>query len=254
MANPVWPGKDSAQRHDEAHKDGFLGVLMLDTAFKLPPGDVGAEESYDIPVRILRVPRAEALDVVRAGAPLERIVDGFITAARQLEAEGAFGLITSCGFLVRAQAQIAAAVRIPVIASALTLGPLARAASGGARLGVMTADARALDEQAIIAAGLSPREVVIEGLENEPIWRRTILAPKARQSTEFDQEELAAVIVARARRLQKAAPDLGAVLLECANLPPYAAEIRDATGLPVWNILDAAALLYRGSFPTRFRR
>ncbi|MCB2137956.1 MAG: aspartate/glutamate racemase family protein, partial [Rhodobacteraceae bacterium] len=41
-----------------------------------------------------------------------------------------------------------------------------------------------------------------------------------------------------ARALQAAHPDLGAIVLECTNMIPYAADIRRATGLPVFSILS----------------
>ena len=36
--------------------------------------------------------------------------------------------------------------------------------------------------------------------------------------------------------LVSANPDLGALVLECTNMVPYAADIRAATGLPVFSI------------------
>jgi hypothetical protein len=30
-------------------------------------------------------------------------------------------------------------------------------------------------------------------------------------------------------------PEIGALLLECSDMPPYAKQIQDATGLPVWD-------------------
>ncbi len=46
--------------------------------------------------------------------------------------------------------------------------------------------------------------------------------------------------VAAARRLVATHPDLGAIVLECANMPPYRAAVAEAIGLPVF---DAASLV-----------
>jgi Asp/Glu/hydantoin racemase len=46
--------------------------------------------------------------------------------------------------------------------------------------------------------------------------------------------------VAAARRLIGAHHDVGAVVLECANMPPYRAAVEAAVGMPVF---DAAQLV-----------
>ncbi len=43
-------------------------------------------------------------------------------------------------------------------------------------------------------------------------------------------------LIEAGRELAQANPDLGAILLECTNMVPYAADINRATGLPVFSI------------------
>jgi Asp/Glu/hydantoin racemase len=38
-------------------------------------------------------------------------------------------------------------------------------------------------------------------------------------------------------RLVRDNPDVGAILLECTNMPPYSAAIQEATGLPVFDVI-----------------
>lgn len=223
---------------------GFIGVLMLDTAFPRITGDVGNPASYPMPVRLHVVAGADVPRIVRGAAPDPALVEGFIAGARVLEAAGAVGIVTSCGFLVHVQAALAASVRVPVMASALSLGPMIRVISGGRRLGVLTADASALNAEALAVAGLAAADVSVAGLEDAPVWQQLILASKAEQAQQLNPTEIGDLAVARALALQTAHPDLGAILLECGNLPPYAARIRAATGLPVWHILDAARLIW----------
>ena len=63
---------------------------------------------------------------------------------------------------------------------------------------------------------------------------------------------MAADVVAAARRLVEGYRDVGAVVLECANMPPYSNAVRDATGLPVH---DAADLVrwFHAALPRRPR-
>ncbi len=51
---------------------------------------------------------------------------------------------------------------------------------------------------------------------------------------DFDKVEAEAVAVAR--DLVVLHPDVRALLLECTDLPPYAAAMQDAVGLPIFDI------------------
>lgn len=232
---------------------GHLGVLMLDTAFPRIAGDAGNPASYDHPVRFHVVRGADVPRVVRDAPPDPALVAAFVAGARALEAGGAWGIVTSCGFLGHAQEALARAVRIPVVASALSLGPVARAMTGGRPLGLLTADARALTPGLLRACGLDPRDVRVAGLEGEGAWRRLILAPKAAQARVMDAGEIGTLVEEAARALVARAPGIGAIVLECANLPPYEARIRRATGRPVFHILHAAAMLHPHVFATMGR-
>ncbi len=221
---------------------GFIGVLMLDTAFERVPGDAGHMGSYHMPARARVVAKAGSLDVVRNGLPSPDLIAGFCTAARALEAEGAVAITSTCGFLVTVQDQIAAAVRVPVMVSALSLFGLLRTAYGGRPIGILTASAPSLGALAHQAAGIAPGQARIMGMEDCAAFARAILVPKADQ-TRIDQAAIEAAVVAKTQALLRTTPDLAAFLLECGNLPPYAAAIRAATGRPVYSVLTAVRML-----------
>ena len=46
--------------------------------------------------------------------------------------------------------------------------------------------------------------------------------------------------------------NIGAIVLECTNMVPYAADIRKLTGLPVFSIYTHVAWLQSGLLPRRF--
>ncbi len=221
-----------------------IGVLMLDTAFPRILGDVGNPASYDIPVRFHIITGADVPDIVSAKPPPDALIAQFISGAQALEASGAIAIITSCGFLAHAQTALAQAVNIPIMASALSLGPLVHSMTGGRRLGILTADSRALTPALLAMAGITPDHVAIAGMEGSEDWRRLILSTKDTQSQDIDPDAIGAAAEDAARRLTATNPDLGALLLECTNLPPYADRLRVATGLPVFHILHAACLLW----------
>jgi hypothetical protein len=41
-------------------------------------------------------------------------------------------------------------------------------------------------------------------------------------------------------------PDVGAVVLECTNMPPYTADIQRETGRPVFDIVSLVRLVHGG--------
>lgn len=224
----------------------FIGVLMLDTAFPRIPGDAGNLSSYPFPVKRRIVPGAGSTDIVSSNRPDPALVAKFVAAARALEKEGAVGIVSTCGFLIHIQQVLAQAVRIPVMVSALSLHVTLSTALGGRPIGILTASADSLLRGGLQSAGIDPRTVSVAGLQDCAAFAGAILSAKADQPQTLDTDAIKAHCVARTRQMVSDRPDIGAILLECGNLPPYAEAIRTATKRPVFGILDAASLLWSG--------
>lgn len=220
----------------------FIGILSLDTRFPRIPGDAGNVASYHLPAQIRVVPGAGSPDIVRDGRPAPDLVARFIAAAQALEAEGAVLITSTCGFLISVQEEIARAVRCPVLLSGLALVPVVRAMTGGRPVGILTASRPSLGPAALAAAGCTPDQVHIAGLEGDPVFAATFLAAKSAQSETLDPVQIAASVCAAGRALITDHPGIGAIVLECGNLPPYAAALHAATGRPVFSILDGARM------------
>src|SRR5438309_2322685 len=47
-----------------------------------------------------------------------------------------------------------------------------------------------------------------------------------------------------ARRMLAAHPEIGALVLECTNMPPYRADLQAATGLPVFDITTLVRMVH----------
>src|SRR5689334_14011510 len=115
----------------------MLGVLVLETSFPRIRGDIGAADTFDFPVRLARVQGASVDRVVheRNDALLAKFVD----AANGLANDGCAGIVTTCGFLVRWQDALAAAIDVPVLTSPLLLLPLvSRTMPRHRKVGVVT--------------------------------------------------------------------------------------------------------------------
>jgi Asp/Glu/hydantoin racemase len=220
---------------------GFtIGVLMLDTRFPRIPGDMGNATSFPFPVRYHRVAGADPDLVVRRGA--EGLLPAFVDGARELEREGVGAITTNCGFLVKYQAELAAAVRVPVLTSSLLLVPLVhRMLPVGQRVGIMTVNAATLTRAHLTGAGIaSDVPLAVIGMETEKEFTRVLLDNELELDIDLAREEHVRV----ARRLVGEHPDVGAIVLECTNMPPYAADIQRETGRPVFDIRSLVTMVH----------
>ena len=223
---------------------GFaVGILVLDTRFPRIPGDIGNAGTFDFPVLYHRVRGASADRVVRRGD--RELLPSFIDGARALEREGVRAITTSCGFLARFQRELAAAVSVPVFTSSLMLVPLVhRMLPAGRAVGIMTVDAAALGAEHFEGAGITPgMPVVVAGLETAKEFTRVLLEDAVTLDVEAARREHVAV----AGRMLALHREIGAIVLECTNMPPYAADVQAATGLPVFDITSLIRLVHAAS-------
>lgn len=216
-----------------------LGILSLDTAFPRILGDVGNPASYPFPAEVRIVPGADSPLVVQDGDLSPDLLQRFIKAAVSLERDGASAIISTCGFLVTAQAAISRSVAVPVMLSSLLLHHRIQKDHPG-KVGILTASSAALGHRSLAAANIAPDAVCLRGLDHIPLFRETFLATRSQQRQSFDRDAMEAKIVEAAKDLKAQNPKMEALLLECGNLPPYANAIQQATGLPTYHLVDAA--------------
>ncbi len=208
----------------------MLGVLMLQSRFPRPVGDIGHAQTFELPVLRRVVAGATPARVVRNTNPVA--LRPFVAAAHQLVAEGCTAITTSCGFLALWQRELQAALApVPVWTSSL----LQLAELPGRRCGVITIEAASLTPAHFIAVGADP-DTPVEGITPGSALHRTLL----QDLPELDAADAQAQLLAAAARLRARHPALDTLVLECTNLPPYAAALRRTTGLLV---LDAVTLL-----------
>jgi hypothetical protein len=211
-----------------------LGVLMLDTLFPRPKGDVGHAETFGVPMHYDIFKGVWPVKVVACASSLHqaRLVPGFQHMVRLMQARGVQAVTTSCGFLVLLQKELQSVVKIPVVTSSLLQLPAALAKER--QVGVLTISASALGKEHLRAAGVPKdrlNDVFIQGMPRESHFAIQILS---NQST-LDFERARNEVVAAALALKARAPQLQTVVLECTNMPPYQAALEQATG---WKLLS----------------
>jgi Asp/Glu/Hydantoin racemase len=242
--SPEGPGRDKAEEarvRGGYNLYGFaVGILMLDTRFPRIPGDMGNATTFDFPVRYHRIAGAEPDRVVREGAAA--LLPSFIEGARFLEREGVGAISTNCGFLAKFQSELAAAVRVPVFTSSLLLVPLVQRMLAPSRaVGILTVDASSLTPAHLAGAGIGPEiPVVVAGLETEKEFTRALLDNLLELDVAAARREHLRVV----RRMVAEHPEIGALVLECTNMPPYRAAIQRETGLPVFDIVSLVRMVH----------
>ncbi|MEM9813337.1 MAG: aspartate/glutamate racemase family protein [Pseudomonadota bacterium] len=224
-----------------------VGILMLEARFPRIPGDMGNAATWPFPVHYHVVRDASPDRVVRQQA--SGLLPAFLEAAKRLEADGVDGITTNCGFLALFQAELAAAVSVPVLASSLAqVGAVNGLLPEGRRAGILTISASSLTPAHLAAAGVPDFTPI--GTTEGGSFTEAILG----DAETLDIAAAEAEHVDAARDLATAHPDLGALVLECTNMTPYAPAIRAATGLPVFAMPGFVEWFQRALVPRRYPR
>ncbi len=208
-----------------------IGMLCAEWNVPFVPGDLNNASTFDFPIRYLTVDGAAGADVLTGNA--DGYTELFIRAAKQLEAEGVHAITGNCGYMAAYQDVVAAAVSVPVFMSSLLQAPLLTTMLGpGHRLAVLVANSVGISEQVLRGAGITdPDRVMIQGLNHKPHFNEVII----QQTGSLDEDRLRAEVVGAACEAVAADATIGAILLECSDLPPYSRSIHAATGLPVFD-------------------
>ncbi|WP_426957449.1 aspartate/glutamate racemase family protein [Muricoccus radiodurans] len=224
-----------------------LGILMLEARFPRIPGDMGNAGTWPFPVLYRVVRGASPERVVLQGA--RGLLPDFIAAAQDMIALGAEAITTNCGFLSLFQAELAEALGVPVATSSLMQVPWVQATlPPGKRVGCVTVSRSTLTPAHLRGAGV-PEDLPVEGTESGREFFRVLI--KA-EKDDMDVALAEADILEAGRRLVERHPEVGAIVLECTNMPPYAAALREALGLPVYDVYSMVSWFHAGLRPQRF--
>jgi Asp/Glu/hydantoin racemase len=223
-----------------------VGILMLETRFPRIPGDMGNAETWPFPVLYKVVPGASPRRVVCDKA--EGLLAAFLAAAEELVHLGADGITTTCGFLSLYQRQLAAHVGVPVATSSLMQIPfIERVLPPGKRVGMLTVSAADLSEDHLRAAGVDPATPVV-GTDGGREFSRVMINDEERLDVAAAERDILTAgdaLVANHR-------DIGAVLLECTNMVPYAQALSQRLRLPVFSIYTFVTWFQSGLVPRGF--
>ena len=218
-----------------------IGVLCLETAFTKLPGHIRNPATFGFPVVYRVVAGATPERVVSQADPA--LLEPFIEAARALAADGVAAITSGCGFLVLFQRQLADAVGVPVYASSLIQLPMVAAMlRADQKVGLLVAKAQALTRAHLAAIGGEDIPVCVAGLADRAEFREVILEGRR---TALDAGRLRREVLAEAGLLAGRHPEMGALIIECTDLVPFARDIQQRIGVPVFDIVTLTQMVYQ---------
>jgi len=237
--------ESGVRRHRPVHGVS-IGIVVLDTSFRRLPGDVGNASTFVYPVQYAIARGVTPQKIVRAEP--ENLLGPFLSAVDELVALGVDGITTTCGFAALYHRELVEHSPVPVASSSLLQVPFVQAMlPAGRKVGILTSNADALTDRHLEAVGC-PSGLPTEGLLPGSI----IHANNRSNAATIDQAAQEAEVVEAAIRLVASDPAIGAIVMECANFPPYAARVFEAAGLPVYDTVSMIDWFHAGLKPRRY--
>ena len=218
------------QNHNRHPFAGYtIGILAPNLDYEKTLGNVANAETFDFPVLY------EVVDI-----DLELLFKGdkslnetIIVAAKKLEASGVRAIIGACGFFANFQNVLKEAVNIPVFTSSLLQVPLIEnSLAPTQKIAVFAANGENI-QHALAAAGNTntDRYVLVDVNQLEEF------APIRYGKKPLDNEALEGALANLVKETVDGNHNIGVILLECSDLPPYAKAVQDKTDLPVFDFL-----------------
>lgn len=218
-----------------------IGILAWEGTL-VPPGLMQLEklkgnstnpDTYDFPVLIRRVEGASAETIVIN--PDEVVLKRMVSVMEEMIAEGVKAITTSCGFNAIHQKRLADAVNVPVFTSSLMQIPFVLSTlKEGQSVAVLTARKASLTPLHFQNCGIDDAALVhVMGMEEWEEWAKVLDSNVPEVDMDLiEQEMIEAALLAKQQH-----PDVGAFILECTDMPPFARSIRETTGLPVFDFI-----------------
>ena len=218
---------------------------MLDNPLPFIPGDVANASTFRYPVIYRAVPGLDA-EACLDGAP--EFSDRVVAQARWLAAQGVRGISSDCGFMLQYQDAVRDALDVPVcLSSMLQLHFVARTLRRDQSIGVVTAHSGKLTAEFLIRHGVEVDDtVIIRGMQDEPEFCAAVIDAKGTLDSDLMTQET----VRTTSQMMRDHPNIGAILLECSQLPPYAYAVQAAIGLPVFDFITMIDYLQSGTHCT----
>jgi hypothetical protein len=225
-----------------------VGIIQLPANIPMLPGDMGNPTTFDFPVLYELLEGVDPFWVL-ADKPHPIVMAKCIEACKKFTMQGVTTIIGNCGFFANYQPEVAASLDpgVQFFNGSLMQVPMLLTSVGpNKKVGVLTANKELLmPSPAFKNVGLTAddmKRVVVYGNENGKQMRLV-----TGETGKFSPKAFEAELVALATRMIKEHPDIGAVVLECTEFPPYAHAIQSAIHRNVWDFITMTNFMHGGA-------
>ncbi|MBA7616016.1 hypothetical protein ES703_23306 [subsurface metagenome] len=218
-----------------------IGIIVLGVWYPLVSGNVANATTFSFPVHYKLIEGGFS-DKILSPEPVPALSEQTIAAGRELEQQGCRAIVGACGYFANYQPEVAAALNVPCFLSSLMQIPMiSRSLKPGQKVGIICADGDALaPAPALENCGVNDRStVVIAGAQGLSQMKNINQDTGHLNNAKFEQE-----LVDFSKQTVSENPDIGAILLECSDMPPYARAIQEAVRLPVFDFTTMINWVY----------
>lgn len=222
-----------------------LGIMILDEVYPAFPGDIRNPSAYPYPIQYSIVKNVDC-DMLIRGEDKNPCRKPILEAAKELEKMGCRAILSECGYFAYFQKDVKEHVNLPTFMSSLVQYPWIQQSIGSQKsIGIMCAEKNQLKDEHLLAVDIDlSSNFVIAGARDdykvtqfESLWNHTLGEGEADYKT--NEKEL----VEMTKNFANKNPNIGALLLECTGMTPFARSMQRAVDLPVYSwgtLLDFA--------------
>jgi hypothetical protein len=230
-----------------------VGILQLPANIPMLPGDLGNPTTFDFPVLYELIEEIDPFWVL-AEEPHPVVMEKVIAACKRLTMQGVTTIIGNCGFFANYQPEVAESLDpgVQFFPSSLNQVPMLLISIGSnKKVGILTASKKLLmPSPALKNVGVTDEDmkrIVVYGNEDGEQMKLV-----TGETGRFNPKALEKELVDLATKMIKEHPDVGAVVLECTEFPPYAHAIQNAIRRNVWDAVTMTNFMHAGAMRAPF--
>ena len=224
-----------------------LGIIILDDVYPGFPGDVRNASAYPFPIQY-EIAVGVDIDALVVQEDKSPCLEPIKRAAKKLEKMGCRAIAAECGYFGYFQKDIAGYVDVPVFMSSLLQVPWAQRIIGPNKVvGILAAGKKWVMPRHLEAVGIQPgSNYVLAGAEDDgrcPEFDHLWDEPKRTVPPGAFYDKAEREFVGVAVDFYREHPNMGAMMLECTGMQPFARALQREIDIPIFSwgtLLDYA--------------